>query len=361
MTPMTLEVERSALQRTRIRPLVEPALKAGQALLRVEKFAITANTVTYAALGSSELRYWDYFPNGDPKFGTVPAWGYAEVVKSRSPGLEEGTRLFGYLPMATHVAIQPTAAVSEGRVVDVSPHRAMLPKGVYDVYSRVQDQNPQEPRTALFRPLFATAFALDEFIASERSAEHTILVSSASSKTAIALAYLMSQRPKRPRVVALTSPANKEFVRRLGCYDDVVSYEQRHETRWQKAVYADFSGDRALRIQIHGSLGDELLQSLVIGSANWRGRGTDREVGGTSTTRFFAPTALLELRRRIGAQEFARRLERGFAAFVDWSSNWLRIRLCLGALETQRAFIRAIEGGTAPDVGVIASLHPEKS
>ena len=42
-----------------------PPLAQGQVRLRVERFALTANTVTYATTGDT-LGYWDFFPTGEP-------------------------------------------------------------------------------------------------------------------------------------------------------------------------------------------------------------------------------------------------------------------------------------------------------
>src|SRR4249920_1934332 len=74
----------------------EPA--DGEALLRVDTFALTANNVTYAVLGDF-LQYWKFFPGSEEGWGRVPVWGFADVVASRAEGVEEGARLWGYLPM----------------------------------------------------------------------------------------------------------------------------------------------------------------------------------------------------------------------------------------------------------------------
>ena len=49
--------------------------------LRVERFGLTANNVTYGAFGD-QLGYWQFFaaPEG---WGRIPVWGFGEVVASR--------------------------------------------------------------------------------------------------------------------------------------------------------------------------------------------------------------------------------------------------------------------------------------
>ncbi len=74
---------------------------------------MTANNVTYAVFGDA-MRYWDFFPapdlDGVPQ-GRVPLWGFAEVERSRVAGVDEGTRVYGYLPTSSHLVV----AADEGR------------------------------------------------------------------------------------------------------------------------------------------------------------------------------------------------------------------------------------------------------
>src|SRR5437870_8377582 len=99
-------------------------LVPGQALLRVDHFALTANNVTYAVFGDA-MRYWSFFPT-TPGRGRVPVWGYADVEASRAQGMDEGQRVYGYLPMATHLAVTPDR-ITSGTFVDAAAHRAELP------------------------------------------------------------------------------------------------------------------------------------------------------------------------------------------------------------------------------------------
>jgi len=69
------------------RPLAE-----GQARLRIDRFALTANNITYAAFGEA-MKYWQFFPSGDPAWGCIPVWGFAEVLESRAEGVAPGERL----------------------------------------------------------------------------------------------------------------------------------------------------------------------------------------------------------------------------------------------------------------------------
>ena len=82
-------------------------LADGEVLVRIERFAFTANNVTYGAIGE-QIGYWQFFPpsmaeNDDAEWGMVPVWGFAEVVKSEQPDVAVGERLYGYFPMADYL------------------------------------------------------------------------------------------------------------------------------------------------------------------------------------------------------------------------------------------------------------------
>src|SRR5450432_1735781 len=79
-------------------------------LVKVDRFAFTANNITYAVLGD-QLKYWQLFPAPDD-FGNIPVWGFGEVIASKHPGVSEGERLFGYFPIATYLVIE-TADVTK--------------------------------------------------------------------------------------------------------------------------------------------------------------------------------------------------------------------------------------------------------
>jgi hypothetical protein len=62
-------------------------------LVKVERFAFTANNITYALAGD-QLKYWQLFP-APQGFGNIPVWGLGDVLASRHPNISEGERLFG--------------------------------------------------------------------------------------------------------------------------------------------------------------------------------------------------------------------------------------------------------------------------
>ena len=125
---MDFEVDRADIHECRVVEGNPPDLAPGQALLRVDRFALTSNNITYAVMGDA-LKYWDFFPTSEPHaWGRIPVWGYAEVIASTIDDVAAGTRLYGYLPTSTHLVVMPGRVDPRG-FVDTAPHRTSLPGG----------------------------------------------------------------------------------------------------------------------------------------------------------------------------------------------------------------------------------------
>ena len=93
---------------------------------------------------------------------------------------------------------------------------ALFPKFI-EVVANPQYNASREIWQANFRPLFLTSFALKQFVASETAdTATTIVITSASSKTAIGAALLLNTLT-HIHVVGLTSLENVNFVEGLEC------------------------------------------------------------------------------------------------------------------------------------------------
>jgi hypothetical protein len=248
-----LEVRRDDLRLTRVATEFLPALSDGQAMLRIQRFGLSSNNVTYGATGDA-LRYWEFFP-ARGEWGRIPAWGFADVVASRAPDLSPGHRVFGYLPMGEYLAVTPVHAGAHG-FTDGAPHRSGLP-GVYNGYRRTDTDPLYDPANealqAVFFPLFVTSWMLEDFLADNGyfGAEQ-IVISSASAKTALGTALLAQRRSgDRPALVGLTSPAHVAFAESIDCYDRVVGYPDLDAIPVRPTVYVDLAGDMGLRLRVH--------------------------------------------------------------------------------------------------------------
>src|SRR5690348_3486758 len=162
------------------------ALPPDALLVKVDRFAFTANNITYATLGD-EMKYWQLFP-AQQDFGNIPVWGFGEVMASKHPDIIVGERLFGYFPIATHLLIE-AGSVSKRALRDIAAHRQGV-SPVYNVYARIGDDPAfaglAGDYEALLRPLFMLSFLVDDFLdENDFFGARSVMLSSASSKTAI--------------------------------------------------------------------------------------------------------------------------------------------------------------------------------
>lgn len=305
-------------------------LAPGEAVMKLDRFSITSNNITYAVFGDA-MQYWSFFPTGDAALGHMPVWGFANVVASTVAGVEVGERFYGYFPVASHLVMRPERVTGRG-FYDGAPHRAAL-VSAYNQYTRCSEDSGYAPDTenlqALFRPLFITAFMLADYVVDNSGfGARRLLVSSASSKTAYGTAACLDGAGYER--IGLTSGRNTGFVEGLGCYDQVVDYAAIEALPADQPVtYLDFSGDPALRARIHHHFGDALVHDCVIGSAGATQLNAPVALPGPRPQFFFAPTQITKRNTDWGPAEFNRRYgeaERAFFARVaDPKHPWIKV------------------------------------
>lgn len=352
-------VERANLRNCKFVPAPAAAditLAEGQALLRVASFAFTANNVTYAVAGDM-MSYWTFFP-AEPGWGRIPVWGFADVLRAKHEGMSEGERVFGYLPMSTHLVVR-TDRVSRGSFVDASPHRSALPI-VYNQYTRVANDPGYdaalEDQQMLFRPLFMTAFLLDDFLVdNELFGGRAVVLSSASSKTAFGLAFLLHRR-SRCDVVGLTSAANLAFVESLGCYDRIVTYDRIDSLGTGAAVFVDMAGNGTVAGAVHRHFGDDLRHSAIVGATHWQQGAREEGLPGAQPAFFFAPTQLEKRTKDWGPEGLQKRYAAAWRDFLSFTKDHIRVEHGRGPADVERVYREMLEGRARPDVGHVLSL-----
>ncbi|GAA6156300.1 DUF2855 family protein [Pyruvatibacter sp. HU-CL02332] len=322
-------VSRADLRDAKLAPAapLEPA--EGEVVLEIERFALTANNISYGMAGDM-LGYWSFFP-ADDGFGRIPAWGIARVTKSAHAGVKVGDTFFGYVPMSNEVLMTPVDVSSRG-FSDGAAHRAQLP-AIYQEYLAVTPANGFDGKTddlqCILRILFVTSMHMDDhFAANDFFGASTLIIGSASSKTGYGLAYLASKRPGI-KVVGLTSPSNKAFVEGLGIYDTVLAYDEVEKlNQSEPSVYVDMSGNRDVLTRIHTHLGDALKNSTGVGATHWDAPRDDAaELPGPTPDFFFVPTHMVEHRERDGLAGHDARIVEGSTAFYGAAKNWIDIQM----------------------------------
>jgi hypothetical protein len=249
--------------------------------------------------------------------------------------------------------------VSPGQIVDAAPHRAGLAPAYAQYLPTTGDAVYAEKREdpiLLMRGLFMTSFLADDFLAEEgyRGAR-SVLISSASSKTAIALAFQVKQGG-RARAIGLTSARNAEFVRKLGFYDEVVLYDQVTSLASEPAVFVDMAGNGAVTAAVHRHFGDELRYDCQIGATHWSAERGSERLPGPKPEFFFAPGQIVKRTQDWGAQELAKRIAGAWTKFCDASDAWLHVVRGSGREALEQVYQETLAGRTRPADGHILSL-----
>jgi Protein of unknown function (DUF2855) len=331
-----------------------PALADGEALFKVDHFSFTANNVTYAAFGDA-MKYWDFFPAKEG-WGIVPVWGFADVVESKAEGVAVGERFYGYFPMATHLTVTP-AKVTLGGFFDGAAHRQHL-SPIYNFYANTKTdpayQADMEALQMVFRPLFMTSFLIDDFLDDNGfyGAEQIVL-SSASSKTAYGLAFLLAQRAGIT-VIGLTSAGNVAFVEGMGSYGTTVTYDKIDTLdASKKTVYVDMAGSGDVRRAVHGHFGENLTYSCSVGASHWDQMGSNKDLPGPAPTLFFAPAQGQKRSKDWGAEGLQARTGSAWLKFIGAAAGWTEIVTQSGPDAIAKVYADTAAGNVNPQHGNI--------
>jgi hypothetical protein len=341
-------------------------LGEGEVLAKVERFSFTANNVTYGAVGE-QIGYWEFFApslaadESADEWGIVPVWGFAEIVASNNPDIHIGERSYGYFPLANFLKMLPIR-VSDTRFVDGAAHRSALP-AVYNSYDRLGAQSghaAQDNLRALLNPLYGTSFCLVDALQEEafRNAAQVVILS-ASSKTAIGLAFGLSRiEGDRPAIIGLTSPGNTGFVEATGSYDTVIGYDALDALPNQPSVLVDMSGNRSVLGAVHGALGDNMLWCHSVGLTHWDDSETKKDPAAAQliqerSAMFFAPGHIARRTKEWGAMDFNEKVAGFLAEGMAHAGGWIQVHETQGLAQFGPIYDRVVKGDMRAEEGII--------
>lgn len=360
MAGVDFQVDRTDLRKSRFQGESAAELADGHIRFVVERFALTANNITYGVAGDL-IGYWNFFP-AEEGWGRIPVWGIARVEASRVAGVSVGDRYFGYLPMSTHLDIKG-AELTNHSIVDGAAHRAALPP-IYNRYECLPEASESEDEAwmMLLRVLFLTGWLIDDFLSDhEFFGSEAVVILSASSKTAFSLAHCLAARPQgRPQVIGLTSPGNLAFTTALGCYDRVLTYDQVAELDAAgPTTLVDMSGNGKVGAALHRHFADALQYHCQVGLTHWEEQGSEADLPGATPEFFFAPTQVEKRLAEWGAAGLAARQKAAWEAFLKPCRGWLHLAESSGEAAVAAAYHQMLEGRIDPSLGVILALPAE--
>lgn len=322
----------------------------GQILVEVEKFALTANNITYAVAGDM-LNYWSFFP-AEEGWGKIPVWGFAKVVQSKCSEIAEGERLYGYLPMASHLVMQPEKITRDSFLDLYKQRRDLHP--VYNSYTRVKEARAHEDLEPVLRPLYTTSFLIDDWLAdNDFFGAKQVIILSASSKTGLALAYgLHKRRPGGPKVIGLTSSGNKAFVEKLGYYDEAITYQDVStlDAAVPSAV-VDFAGNGDVLAAVHRHFGGQIVESTTVGLSHKDAPPAPGDLPGAKPRFFFAPDQMKKRSDDWGRDGFDKKLMESWTSFAEAAGSWLKLQHGKGEQAIADVYADVLAGKIDPAEG----------
>lgn len=360
MTLAQVHVRKQALSEATLARPEQGELAEGAVRLEVESFSVTANNITYAVVGDG-FGYWNFFPptTDEDGLGIVPMWGHAKVVESNHPDIAVGERVYGYLPMATHLDVKP-GNVSAGTFMDATDYRQPM-SPIYNSYSRLasdpEHDASREAERMIFGPLFKTGFLIEYFMRSEEwFGASEVVITSASSKTAMGLASVAKSNSPNIKRIGLTSAGNVEFVEGTGLYDKVATYDEIGNLPLNACVTVDFAGNAEVLGKLHDHFGKVLKYSCLVGATHIEARSTfggERDLAGPEPVLFFAPDHAVAFFKEHGPEEGGKQMAGAWHSFLGSVEGAVEIERKQGLEAARSTYLEMIGGKVDPSKGIV--------
>lgn len=346
-----LQVHKTNLNETLI---VSPSIREifdGEVQLRIKKFALTTNNITYGVVGH-KIGYWNFFPVDEP-YGVIPVWGFAEVIDSKCADVRIGECYYGFYPMAETLVVTPGKSNPFG-FVDTKEHRQALPK-IYNFYSKQSSKaSDGDDLIPLLKPLFATSFLNYHFVKENNLFDAAqVVITSASSKTGLGIASMFKKyaADHNVQIIGLTSSRNIDFVFSSGYYDSVLSYENYSNLKSQKTVIIDMAGNSSLLSQISDYLKDDIQHISLIGITDWQATKEFKTLPNSSF--FFAPTHAASKSNSWGPEVLNTRIDESLTGFMNEMKNQININRISNWNELKDLYLTMLGGQVDPKKGYI--------
>lgn len=362
MNRWAIDIDRDDIARAALVADPETPLPDGAIELVIDLFALTANNITYAALGKpsglfgNDTGYWDFFAERDAR-GRLPVWGFATVTRSDHPEIAVGEQFYGFWPLASHAVLLPDRVGAAG-FTEITPRRTILP-ALYNQYQRLAALTDHDPADhdwwPVYRPLYLTGWLIaDQMDDHGDYGAEQVVVAAASSKTALSFAHAMRTREGRPDLIALVSPASEAFVRAAKLYDRVILYRDVVEIDAEMdTAFIDFAGDPKVTRRVHEHFGTSLHLSLIVGKAHWDAKAGEGPLPGPKPVGFFAPAQLHKRSKDWGGERLRERIAAAWTGFMPDAKRLTAIDRRTGADAALEAYREAVAGKADPAAGII--------
>jgi hypothetical protein len=155
----------------------------------------------------------------------------------------------------------------------------------------------------------------------------------------------------------VAKPTSGEFVKSLGCYDDVVTYDAVSSMPAdQTAVFVDMAGSAKLRGDLHRRLSDRLTCSVRVGMTHMDASSDDKGLPGAKPTWFFAPDQIRKRAKEWGPGGIDTRFNAAWSGLVPMLDRCITVTQSHGQDAVKQVYLDTLNGRVPPDRGYILSL-----
>jgi hypothetical protein len=287
----------------------------------------------------------------------VPVWGFANVISSKNENVSEGEKFYGYFPMSKYLKVIPKKVNTHG-FIDDSNHRRKLPS-VYNHYLKISNNTDESVEYhPLIKPLFLTSFLNYFFLKDEKFFEcDQIILTSASSKTALSLAFLLSKNKleDKKKIIGITSDKNIKFLSKIKFYDTVLSYDNAEEKlNTSKSIIVDFAGNSDYLKKLSDYLADSLKYVSLIGLADWSSKTNFKSIPNSKF--FFAPNHFEKRYRTMGVKKTTLLAEDLLKEFIMQIKHDIKLKYFNDPKELHELYLKSLKGKIDPSKGYMVQL-----
>jgi hypothetical protein len=159
------------------------------------------------------------------------------------------------------------------------------------------------------------------------------------------------------RVIGLTSAANIDFVASLGCYDEIVTYDQIEKIPATEPVaFVDMAGNGELRARLHRHFGDQMKYSGRVGLTHQDASPDDEALPGAKPTWFFAPDQIRKRAKEWGPGSIDQQFGAVWSGFTAAMGPKLDVVESRGPNAVQKIYLDTLKGSVRPEQAHMLSL-----
>lgn len=333
-------------------------LSSGAMLVHIERFGFSCNNLASAmAPGVASVWPQAFAAEGDNLL--LPVWGIAQVVAANNAEYEVDDWIFGCFPMSRYCLLDPSVEPLDRYAIGIDPLLNPSVENLPVLVNAGPESLNEVDLQIMLRPLLMAAFmVLEELTESQFWHCQQIIVSCASSKTAMGLSYFLQEyfhtatALERPAIIGLTSESKQEFVRTHGHYDRVESYENFRQLDQADTVLMDFSGNFKMQRMLMYYLKERLIHAYALGACHWG----EQDAGEVITSCEYFSALDFYYQRQAGSSDLNTRFQQSWPGASAAFTEWLKPLAVNGPEGVRWVYEQILAGTSQPDVAYLCKL-----